>query len=144
MTDRARGAGRGWLLGLLLSAGLLLSLAMFWQMLPADPPAVGRSPVAACSEPPCPASVETPDAELLPTPSIVDLAPDGRLAWQWERLPLQVLRSVAALALALLAVALVFVPLESLAATMPSRPRHRGATVTDTIFWFFTPVVTKP
>jgi sterol desaturase/sphingolipid hydroxylase (fatty acid hydroxylase superfamily) len=144
MTDRAHGAGRGWLLGLSLTAGLLLSLAMFWQMSPVDRSAAGRSPVAACSEPPCPASEEPPEAGLLPTPSLVHLARDGRLVWQWERLPLQVLRSAAALALALLAVALVFVPLESLAAAMPSRPRHRPAVVTDTIFWFFTPVVTKP
>jgi sterol desaturase/sphingolipid hydroxylase (fatty acid hydroxylase superfamily) len=137
MTDRARGAGRGWLLGLSLTAGLLLSLAMVWQMWPMGPPAV-----AACPQPsPCAESLE---AGLLPTPTLVRLAADGRLALQWEQLPLQVLQSVTAFALAFLAVALVFIPLESLAGATPSRARRRPATVTDTIFWFFTPVVTKP
>jgi len=55
-----------------------------------------------------------------------------------------VIRSVTAFALAFLAVALVFVPLESLVAAIPSRRGRRQAILTDGIYWFFTPLVTKP
>jgi len=148
VADEPYGAGRRWLLGLSVAAGLLLSLALFWQTLPPNRPAAGRSAVAVCLEPAppvCPGSEEPPEAAgLLPTPNLVLLARDGRLAWQWEQWPLQAFRSVTAFALAFLAVALVFIPLESLVATIPSRPRARPAIVTDAIYWFFTPVVTKP
>jgi sterol desaturase/sphingolipid hydroxylase (fatty acid hydroxylase superfamily) len=116
-------------LALVLAAGVLLSLGLFWHLW------------GARAQPFIPHDAET---GILPTPSLVTVDHAGRLVWHWTRVPVQMLRSLAAFALALVAVGLVFVPLEALAGGTPARTGVRAGTFTDGFYWFFTPMVTKP
>jgi sterol desaturase/sphingolipid hydroxylase (fatty acid hydroxylase superfamily) len=126
---RARSLASGGVLALVLAVGLLLSLGLFWQLWRE------RADLAA------PRDAET---GILPTPSMVTADDAGRLVWRRTQAPVQLLRSLAAFALALLAVALVFVPLEALAGGPPAQRGVRTGTFTDAFYWFFTPMVTKP